>query len=63
MINLSKIPSPDHKLVFGEQTLGRLDLPYDTKFKQLAEIDEANVWFLNVVSCTNDRWYELQSQL
>lgn len=59
MINLSKIPSPDHKLVFGEQTLGRLDLPYDAKFKQLAEIDEANVWFLNVVSCTNDRWYEL----
>ena len=58
MIDLLHIPSTEHKLVFGEQTIGRLDLPYDSKFKQLAEIDESNVWFLNVVSCTTDRWYE-----
>ena len=58
MINLTKKPSQDHKLVFGEQDIGRLDLTFDSKFKQLAEVDEANVWFLNVVSCTNDRWSE-----
>jgi ribonucleoside-diphosphate reductase beta chain len=58
MINLNHKPSTTHKLVFGEQDIGRLDLSYDTKFKQLAEMDEANVWFLNVVSCSNDRWYE-----
>ena len=58
MIDLSHIPSTEHKLVFGEQTIGRLDLPYDSKFKQLAEIDESNVWFLNVVSCSTDRWDE-----
>ena len=58
MIDLSHIPSTEHRLVFGEQTIGRLDLPYDAKFKQLAEVDESNVWFLNVVSCTTDRWGE-----
>lgn len=58
MINLNRKPSPEHHLVFGEQDLGRLDLPFDPKFKALAEVDEANVWFLNVVSCSNDRWYE-----
>lgn len=58
MINLSKKPSQTHKLVFGEQDIGRLDLPYDPKFKALSEVDEANIWFLNVVSCSNDRWYE-----
>lgn len=58
MINLTKKPSQDHKLVFGDQDIGRLDLTFDSKFKQLAEVDEANVWFLNVVSCTNDRWSE-----
>lgn len=58
MINLENIPSIEHKLVFGEQTIGRLDLIYDSKFKQLAEIDEANVWYLNVVNCSLDRWYE-----
>ena len=56
--NLSHKPSTEHKLVFGEQDIGRLDLPFDPKFKNLAEVDEANVWFLNVVSCSNDRWYE-----
>ena len=58
MINLDRKPSTQHKLVFGEQDIGRLDLQFDPKFKQLAEVDEANVWFLNVVSCSNDRWYE-----
>lgn len=58
MINLNHKPSQEHKLVFGEQDIGRLDLPYDATFKSLAEVDEANVWFLNVVSCSNDRWYE-----
>lgn len=56
MINLERKPSTQHKLVFGEQDIGRLDLTYDPKFKALAELDEANVWFLNVVSCGNDRW-------
>ena len=59
MINLSHIPSTENKLVFGEQTLGRLDLPYDSKFKQLAEVDEANTWFLNAVNCTNDKWKDM----
>ena len=58
MINLTRKPSPDHKLIFGEQDIGRLDLAFDSKFKQLAEVDEANVWFLNVVSCSTDRWSE-----
>lgn len=57
MINLNKQPSEEHKLVFGEQDISRLDLPYDPKFKSLVEVDEANVWFLNVVSCSNDKWY------
>ena len=36
MINLTTKPSPVHKLVFGEQDIGRLDLPYDNKFKDSA---------------------------
>ena len=56
--DLTRLPDADNKLVFGEQDLGRLDLPFDAKFKSLAEVDEANVWFLNVVNCSNDRWYE-----
>ena len=58
MINLTHKPSEEHKLVFGEQDLGRLDLPYDKTFKNLASVDEANVWYLGVVSCSTDRWYE-----
>ena len=57
MINLLVKPSEEHKLVFGEQDLGRLDLPYDKTFKNLASVDEANVWYLDVVSCSNDRWW------
>ena len=56
MINLDRKPSQTHKLVFGEQDIGRLDLTYDPKFKNLAEVDEANVWYLNVVNCSGDRW-------
>lgn len=58
MLNLQVKPSTEHKLFFGEQDLKRIDLSFDPKFKQLAEVDEANVWFLNVVSCSNDRWSE-----
>ena len=58
MINLTHKPSPVHKLVFGEQDIGRLDLPYDATFKSLASVDEGNVWYLNVVNCANDRWSE-----
>lgn len=57
MINLSHKPSSEHKLVFGDQDLGRLDLPYDKTFKNLCSVDEANVWYLDVVSCSGDRWY------
>lgn len=56
MINLTTKPSEEHKLVFGAQDLGRLDLPYDKTFKNLASVDEANVWYLDVVSCSSDRW-------
>ena len=56
--NLNKKPEGEHKLFFGEHDLARLDTPFDPKFKALAEVDEANVWFLNVVDCSNDRWYE-----
>lgn len=56
MINLTTKPSEEHKLVFGAQDLGRLDLPYDKTFKNLASVDEANVWYLDVVSCSADRW-------
>lgn len=58
MINLNHKPSTEHKLVFGEQDIGRLDLTYDPKFKNLAEVDESNVWYLNVVNCSGDRWSE-----
>jgi len=58
MINLTKKPEGPSKLFFGEHDLARLDLPFDPKFKQLAETDESNVWFLNVVSCSQDRWAE-----
>lgn len=58
VLNLQNKPSTEHKLFFGEQDLKRIDLSYDPKFKQLAEVDEANVWFLNVVNCSNDRWSE-----
>lgn len=58
MINLTRKPTGDHKLVFGEHDIGRLDLPYDATFKNLASVDEANVWYLDVVSCSADRWYE-----
>ena len=57
MINLTTKPSEEHKLVFGAQDLSRLDLPYDKTFKNLASVDEANVWYLDVVSCSTDRWY------
>ena len=58
MINLDKQPQGQSKLFFGEHDLARLDLPFDPKFKALAEIDESNAWFLNVVSCSQDRWTE-----
>ena len=58
MISLLHKPSQENKLVFGEQDISRLDLAYDAKFKQLAEMDEANTWFLNIVSCANDKWDE-----
>jgi len=56
--NLNKKPKGEHKLFFGEHDLARLDTPFDIRFKALAELDEANSWFLNIVDCSNDRWYE-----
>lgn len=60
MINLEKRPEKS-TLFSGESTIARLDLSYDSQFKKLAETDEANVWFLNVVSCSQDRWDEMPS--
>ena len=59
MIQLDKKPEGQSKLFFSEHDIARLDLPYDGKFKSLAEVDESNVWFLNVVSCSNDRWEDM----
>lgn len=59
MINIQDKPQTSKDLFFGDDDgISRLDLSYDTKFKSIAEQDEANVWFLNVVSCTGDRWGE-----
>ena len=59
MINIQNKPQISKDLFFGEDDgISRLDLTYDNSFKKLAEEDEANVWFLNVVSCTGDRWDE-----
>lgn len=59
MINLDRRPTDTNKLFFGDNTVARLDMTYDSQFKKIAETDEANVWFLNVVSCKQDRWGEL----
>lgn len=58
MINLDRKPTDTGKLFFGDNTVARLDMTYDSQFKKLAETDEANVWFLNIVSCKQDRWQE-----
>lgn len=59
MINLNSKPTHTNRLFFGDNSVARLDLSYDSQFKKLAETDEANVWFLNVVSCSQDRWDEM----
>lgn len=59
MINLDNRPKDTNKLFFGDNTVARLDMTYDSQFKKIAETDEANVWFLNVVSCKQDRWGDL----
>lgn len=60
MINITTKPPVSKELFFSNHDgISRLDLTYDASFKKLAEQDESNMWFLNVVSCTNDRWYEL----
>jgi len=59
MINLTRVPTETNKLFFGDNTVARLDMNYDTQFKKIAETDEANAWYLNVVSCKQDRWAEL----
>lgn len=61
MIDLSHAPKDTGKLFFGDNTVARLDMNYDSQFKKIAETDEANVWFLNVVSCKQDRWDEMPS--
>ena len=57
--NLESKPGGENKLFFGEHDLGRLDLPFSSTFKKLSEVDEANVWFLNIVNCSQDKWYKL----
>lgn len=59
MINLDNKPELNNRLFFGDSSVARLDLSYDPQFKKLAETDEANVWFLNIVSCSQDRWDEM----
>ena len=59
MINIQNKPTQNKELFFGESDgVSRLDLPYDSAFKKLAELDESNMWFLNIVSCSQDRWNE-----
>lgn len=59
MINITTKPTQTSELFFGETDgISRLDLPYDSSFKKIAELDESNMWFLNVVSCSQDRWDE-----
>jgi len=58
MIDLTKTV-PTSSLFFGEHSgIGRLDLKYSSKIKALAELDEANAWYLNIISCSQDRWSE-----
>lgn len=59
MINLEVIPKDTNKLFFGDNTVARLDMNYDSQFKKIAETDEANAWYLNIVSCKQDRWDDL----
>jgi len=59
MINIKSKPTQNKELFFGETDgVSRLDLTYDSSFKKLAEVDESNMWFLNIVSCSQDRWHE-----
>lgn len=59
MINLEHKSTDTSSPFFGDYNgIGRLDLNYDSTFKKLAEIDEANFWGLNLVSCSQDRWDE-----
>lgn len=59
MINIQSKPTQNKELFFGESDgISRLDLTYDSSFKKLAELDESNMWFLNIVSCSQDRWEE-----
>jgi len=60
MINIQNEPKRSPELFFGESDgVSRIDLPYDSAFKKLAEVDESNVWFLNLISCSQDRWDEM----
>ena len=60
MINISNKPAKSNSLFFGESDgISRLDMTYDSSFKKLVEVDESNEWFLNIVSCSQDRWDEM----
>lgn len=60
MIDISKKPQEYSPLFFGDYGgISRLDIGGDPQFKRLAEVDEANAWSLNLVSCSQDRWYDL----
>jgi len=59
VINIQSKPTQNKELFFGESDgVSRLDLTYDSSFKKLSELDESNMWFLNIVSCSQDRWDE-----
>ena len=60
MINIDKKPTDYGSLFYGDYGgIGRLDIAADSDFKELAEIDEANFWGLNIVSCSSDRWRDM----
>lgn len=60
MFDLSNKPRNYNKLFFGDYgNVARIDIGGDSQFKKLAELSEANSWFLNVINCTHDRWHEL----
>lgn len=62
MINLDNKPKDLVSLFFGDAGgIARLDIGGSERFKKLAEVDEANFWGLNTISCSQDRITELPS--
>ena len=62
MINLSRIPTNDSRLFFGDNGgVPNLTIGGSKRYQDLANADEANFWSINTVSCSQDRADELPS--